>query len=180
MVDVGASTLDCCTFSLTGDNGVVQCPIFLADVSLRGVQPWECCDGEETLKADFEQDVQYRQKAIIWLTRLRRDPNSERWRTGMPVFLIGGGAAAEVYQKTSGSLDPWLKRNVRGSNGVRLLTLPEPDDLEYSCTSELVQRLAVGIGLSHHVYDIANIVMPSEIEDVGKLRVREIEDIYGK
>jgi hypothetical protein len=180
MVDVGASTLDCCTFSLSSQNGFPKCPIFLADVSLRGVQPWECCEGDDPLKTAFEQDVRNRKRGVIWHTKSRRDPMSNRWREGLPVFLIGGGSSANMYQKAVASLDPWLRTYIRSSNGVRLIHLTEPENVEYQCPTVSVHRLAVGIGLSYHTLDIDEIVLPRDIEDISRLPVREYEDIYGK
>jgi len=37
------------------------------------------------------------QRGVIWHTKQNRDPKSDRWRTSLPVFFIGGGKMSEAH-----------------------------------------------------------------------------------
>jgi hypothetical protein len=57
MVDIGAGTLDCCTFNLGGVDGEARCSVFAADVSMLGVEPWEVARTDDELAPAFANQV---------------------------------------------------------------------------------------------------------------------------
>jgi hypothetical protein len=178
MVDVGAGTLDCCTFNLFANDQGLKCAIFTADVSMLGVQPLEVAEKVRSLAAEFRHEILHRQKEVVWTTKLKRYSNSARWRTGLPVFLVGGGTASLVHRDASLELDPWLKSSGAGG-GARLLRLPVPEGLDFEGSSEALHRLAVAVGLSLPTFDIPTVELPRAIDDEQIYQpVRSYEDRY--
>ena len=181
LVDVGAGTVDCCTFGL-GDwreEGEIGCPIFMADVAMLGVEPWRSCQDDAELAAFFEKKVAEQQRGVIWDTRQRRHRSSERWRTGLPVFLLGGGAASDMHRRVTAGLDAWLRRSIRDGGGarVRALSVPE-EELRFDCRKEETHRLAVAFGLSFPFGEIPKAELPRSIDDDVPARRRDIEASY--
>ncbi len=176
MVDVGAGTLDCCTFSLIEAKEEDRCPIFMASVSMHGVEPARMCSGDAALEQQFRKEVDLVQRQVIWTTRLRRDPNSPRWRTGLPLFLVGGGSQSAVHLASTTALDRWL-RGASKKGGVTVLELPEPSELVHRAGGES-HRLAVAVGLSLPAQDIPIVQLPWMIEDFYTPRHRDYSDRY--
>lgn len=103
---------------------------------------------------------------VIVKTKRDRDPNSEAWVNGLPLFLCGGGSLAKFYSEK-------LLNNVIKSmdnfvwEGFRLKQIPIPEKLEaYGLRSNEYHRLAVAYGLSFQYDNIGIIVPPSEIDDI--------------
>jgi len=175
IVDVGGGTVDCCTFNLfKGRDGAARCPIFLADVAMLGAEVWPGCANDPSLTNYFRWDLDRRQRTVIWKTKQDRDPWSERWVQGLPVFFVGGGIRSAVHQVSTGSLDAWLRRHSRDAGGVRLMRLPPPENLDHVlCDATEVHRLAVAVGLSLPAVEMPEVTLPDEIEDVERRRRRD-------
>ena len=167
MVDIGAGTMDCCTFNLLEHRheGEMICGIFEADVAVLGIEPWRACGGDPELSGFLENKIGRQQRDVIWETRQNRSRRSERWRTGLPVFLVGGGAGSEAHRRITAGLDPWLRRTIAGSNGAKVQLLPVPEGLEVECPTAEAHRLAVAFGLSFPIDDIPQVRLPSSIVD---------------
>jgi hypothetical protein len=180
LVDVGGGTVDCCTFNLfTAKDGGARCPIFSAQVELLGVEPWRLCENDPDAADDFRYLLGTLQKSVIWGTKSRRDPLSERWRTGLPLFFVGGGVASKVHRESTAKLDPWLRSSTSKKVGVRLESLPVPESLEHpECSADKVHRLGVAIGLSLDAFQIPEVNLPDEIEDVEPTRRARPDDNY--
>jgi hypothetical protein len=180
MVDVGGGTVDCCTFNLFSEgDGVARCPIFLASVERLGVETWQICKGMDDAEADFRYLLDTLQTKVIWQTKLERYKSSDRWTSGLPLFLVGGGALSEPHVASTGGLDLWLQKNTAAEAGVRIEALPAPENLDHSeCTKAQVQRLGVAIGLSLPATDIPEPMLPAEIEDDEPLPMNPIDRRY--
>jgi hypothetical protein len=173
MIDVGAGTLDCCTFNLAQDmTGTVKCPVFAADVAPLGVEPSRACEAEPTKSAEFRKALDEHPKRVIWKTRQHRYRESPRWQQGLPLFLIGGGASSPVHRSSANSLDAWLRYQFRGHNypnpGVRILELPFPTLLGYTGGDRGRHRLAVAVGLSLPSDQIPEVELPSAIPNESR------------
>jgi hypothetical protein len=176
MVDVGAGTMDCCTFALTpGDHGD-RCPIFAADVSLLGIQPFELCNGDGDLQTSFGAEVKERICEVIRPTKDNKYPNSPRWREGLPVFLVGGGRPSPVHKAELGEIDRNMKESRLG--GLKVLELDEPGNLEHQAKPGQLHRLAVAVGLSLPASDIPEVELPTSIGDIAPMRQRDYERSY--
>ena len=179
LIDVGAGTLDCCTFNLwKAVEGVMQCPILEADVEMLGVEPWQACRDVPARREEFLSKLDQCPRGVIWRTRHRRYPDSPRWATELPLFFIGGGAESEAHRAMAEQLDCWLRRHVKPGGGVRLMNLPMPQHLSYKCRHEQVHRLAVAVGLSLPADMIPKVALPHIIDDVSPRQIRPIEERY--
>lgn len=180
MIDVGATTLDCCTFNLVATaQGALKCPIFEADVSRYGVEPWQDCANDTVRREVFSAELNRRPRSVIWVTRRCRYFASPRWDTALPLFLLGGGAASDVHRSMTESLNNWIRNNFKnGKGGVRILELPPPENLEYSCSPEKIPRLAVAVGLSLPADMIPTVMLPHEIDDAPAPIQRQNGDLY--
>ncbi|WP_198372617.1 hypothetical protein [Roseomonas rosulenta] len=180
IIDVGGSTVDCCTFNLfTARDGGARCPVLWAQVELLGVEPWRLCEGDDRAADDFRYLLDTLPTTVIWRTRFKRAPLSERWRAGLPLFFVGGGASSQVHKESTGQLDAWLRENTRENAGVWIESLPAPENLEHpECPGDQVHRLAVAIGLSLPEGDIPEVNLPDDIEDVELVRRPGMDDKY--
>jgi hypothetical protein len=180
LIDVGAGTLDCCTFNLArASDGTMRCPIFAADVAMLGVEPWRACRDVPTRLNDFIKELDRRPRTVIWRTRQWRYPDSPRWTTALPLFLIGGGAASEVHRAMAEGLDRWIRSHLKtGNGGVRLLELPLPANFQHRCSHERVHRLAVAVGLSLPDDMIPQVELPHVIDDVAPSPMKGFDELY--
>lgn len=178
MVDVGAGTLDCCTFSLVAADGQDRCPIYVADVSMLGVQPYTICKDDLALVDEFRRQLDERQRSVIWTTRIHRYSQSPRWKTGFPLFLVGGGKLADAHRLSTHALGPWLKACLGGHGTVHVKDLPAPDGLVHHAKPEHLHRLAVAVGLSIPGFDIPEVELPHSIDDDSRIPQRDYEAAY--
>ena len=156
LVDIGATTLDVCSFLLyKPDEGADDCYALLtADVQALGASTlyrervsavrkavdehvgklWNQYDPVSAMSDDVEDyspchdsvaesirlhDGNYRKecrqkmmKTIIDL-RTKRDPNSPRWQSAMPLFLSDGGSVMPFYQSLIKELSSCIKARIR-------------------------------------------------------------------
>lgn len=181
MIDVGAMTLDCCAFMMTGDgHGGDKFSLLEADVQPLGVDAfrWRRKRGES--EEYLLEEARRCLLNLIWDTKCNRAPKESCWREGesLPVFLAGGGANDERHRRVVESLGPWLEEHARNS-GIRLMDLPSPTLAGSQGLSADFSRLAVAFGLSYPPDQIGEIEPPSEIEDIPRwVASKDIEDRY--
>ena len=175
LVDVGAATLDACSFRLYAPNGDEdRYSMFTADVQLLGVEP------VQSRQQAGESDVQLRgeiarvAKSVIWDTKRHRDPHAAEFKGELPVFLCGGGSGNDIHKHAVKELTDWFARYVVGAR-LRFLSLESPENLEALTDPGDFHRLAVAAGLSHPTFDIGTLTPPSDIEDMPGPRIRNYD-----
>ena len=148
MVDVGGGTVDVCAFNLHSPApGETIQPIFRAAVDMLGVEPWRLCEGDPRAEEAFGVCLATHLKEVIWSTKQGHAPFSHCWTEGLPVLLIGGGAASRSHARQVGALGPWLRRrNCPG--GIDLRTATPPTAFDHAAGAEGGHRLTVALGLS--------------------------------
>lgn len=113
-------------------------------------------------------------KTLIDL-RNRRDPNSPRWKDGLPVFGCGGGSGSQLFEEFAHRADREF-RNGWTTAGLRVRRLPVPKSLVAGAEPlerDVFSRLSVAYGLSYDAINIPKTEPPGDIEDiraVGKAR----------
>jgi hypothetical protein len=177
LIDVGAATLDACSFRLYAPNGVQdRYSMFTADVQLLGVESvrsrLQMGESDEQLR----HEIAFVAKKVIWDTKCRRDPRAAEWRGELPVFLCGGGSANEIHKLAVKELTGWLTRHVGAR--LRLLSLESPENMDASTGPSDFHRLAVAAGLSYPPFDIGTLALPTEIVDIARLPVRDNSNRY--
>ena len=120
-------------------------------------------DGDTLRKIDSPLGKKIQQLFMDELsyTKSKKDPKSEKWKTGVPLFLCGGGARLDFYKNIFNELaDP--KRKLK----VVLKSLPKPNDLDIGKMKEDdYDRLSVAYGLSFSVLDLGTVRTADQVED---------------
>ena len=100
-------------------------------------------------------------RAVLKHTKDHRYPLSRHWDTGVPTFLVGGGALVQAYrariQRFESLRPPFL---------IRTMDLDTPEDLiAPNALKSSYDRLSVAYGLSFSADDIGEIRLKSETQD---------------
>ena len=180
LVDVGAMTLDACTFRLNQDSSSDRRYSFMAaQVRPLGVDSHHWFRNQGRSTKEFINQCKLTVRSVVWHTRTTRDPNDDTWRAGkeLTVFLTGGGARNPLHRDVVDQLGPWLRSQTR-NRGIRLLDLPVPGDLDCPEPINDFGRLAVAWGLSYQREKIGRIEPMSQIEDIPPLPVVDRSDRY--
>jgi hypothetical protein len=128
---------------------------------------------------DFLQAACTPIRRVVALTKTKKDPNSEKWVEGLPIFLCGGGSHLAFYNpRMLQRVEDQLYKSFKW-NGFRVSTLPKPENLKAEgLRSRDYHRLSVAYGLSFRYDDIGMIVPPTEVDDVIRPKsIREYEFI---
>jgi len=167
MVDVGAMTLDVCTFRLSeraseSDLYALCC----AQVRPLGVEAYYWFTGTGKTEDGFVEQCNRCLWWVVWETKKNKDPRAECWESPneLPVFLTGGGAENALHRRIVGSLTPWLRQHAQ-NKGVRILELPKPTNIDLPMDIPHFGRLAVAWGLSYPPSEIGEIFPPSAVKD---------------
>lgn len=202
LVDIGASTLDVCSFNLFTKKHESQWPILTADVQLLGARQFHHFRLNAAQEAvnrrilhqfdvadplaiipepvvyersiiDAQSSFVRRCRSVIWSAifdlKQRRYPNSPAWSGSLPVIICGGASALKIYQQAIDEVSGWMQHSYRSSNdGLRVVRLPKPDNLESNLGDDSFHRISVAYGLSYPTFDIGEYTRPSEIEDIGR------------
>lgn len=157
LVDVGAGTLDACTFTLHSDEGQDRYSIFAAEVRKHGVRFVESGGAAHVMGS--ERTI----AGVIVHTKRVRNPRAPEWERGLPYFMCGGGRGMPYYADRMSAVSSRL-----GAAGVRRLEqvrMNRPHGLVASMDEEQFHRHAVAWGLSYESVKIGRIDVPSEIEN---------------
>jgi DEAD/DEAH box helicase len=175
MVDVGAMTLDVCAFRLSEQDFQDRYALLAAHVRPLGVEALYWFLAHEKDEPGFAQRCDRCVREVVWGTRRNRDSNAECWRRGneLPVFLVGGGADNDLHRRVVEALHPWLRQYV-SNNGIRLLELPVPTNIELPVGISDFRRLAVAWGLSYPPNEVGKILPPSSIEDMPEAKAIDL------
>ena len=115
---------------------------------------------------------------VFWETKQRRDPKSQHWWHGLPVFLTGGGATVEGYVGTTKSAGE------RVAKSLNIISLPHhPALADFSGGPDNYQRISVACGLAMDAMNLGQIRPAKDIEDfsVTNLPIRprlDYSDLY--
>ena len=93
------------------------------------------------------------------------------------MFLVGGGAQNDLHRRRIEALGPWL-RHYTGNDGIRLLDLPIPRNVDLPVPAADFGRLAVAWGLSYLPNEIGDILPPSAIDDVALPKRIDVTDRF--
>lgn len=192
LVDVGATTLDVCGFLLRDVEGENEYALLRAVVEHLGTLELEKAhrksqglepgtpDPMEVPKIpiqeypeQFAADCVNALMRVIMDIKQRRDPHCERLRTGLPLFLCGGGSRVEFYDVVVSRANRRFRSAVR-TEGIKAKALPLPSELDSPDLEGSFDRVAVAYGLSYGADDIGEIVPPSKIDDVPERSRRNL------
>jgi hypothetical protein len=180
MIDVGAMTLDVCTFRFRRRPRETDLyPILRAEVRPLGVEAYHWFTAAGRSEERFAQQCDRCFRQVIWDTKSTIDPRAANWRAGndLVVFLVGGGAANPLHRKVVDAVGPWLSTHT-GNDGIRLVDLPVPDSLEQPDGPVLFPRLAVAWGLSYPPTEIGEIRPASGVSAVPPATIKDITKVY--
>ncbi|MCY3610473.1 MAG: hypothetical protein OXH51_02975 [Gemmatimonadetes bacterium] len=170
MIDVGASTMDVCSFLLGTRHGDDKYSLCTADVDFLGMMAFEVCStGRE--KANLKQKCSRMLRLAVRELRTEKAPNESVWTPGnsLPVLLIGGGSKETFYQDLVGGLERAIWDRFRVTNdGVSQPTLPVPNTVTHKRAE--FHRLAVAWGLSYRRDDIGDIIPPEQVGSVQPIK----------
>lgn len=168
LVDVGAMTLDACMFRLGQDDTKGDHYNFMvAQVRPLGVDSFHWFLKEGKTEKEFIHQCNRMLWSVVWETKKSRDPKANSWKPGydVPVFLAGGGASNQIHRNIVESLDPWLKEHT-SNDGIRVLNLPIPGEIELPEPLQDFNRMGVAWGLSNQPTEIGEIRPMRDIEDI--------------
>lgn len=135
-----------------------------------------------TNEVELIQDFYMKCKTLISKTirdlRKNKDPKSDRWKTGLPIFLCGGGKSINLYTEALEEINSWLL-HYTNSKGLIIRKIPKPENLKVeNLANEDYHRFAVAYGLSFPSYDIGEIKPPQDIEDVECEKPKDYSDRF--
>lgn len=94
-------------------------------------------------------------------TKNKRYRNSPKWKSGVPLFLCGGGARLDFYRDLFDEIEESILQYP-----IRQVRLPMPEQLIASGLNDNdVDRLSVAYGLSFGALDIGQIRPEDEVDD---------------
>ena len=175
LVDVGATTLDVCTFRLHNWRpGEDQYGLLSGIVRPLGVEAMHWFQKEGRHKQGFMEQCDRCLKEVVWTTKQEKDPNAQSWRPGneLSVFLVGGGARNSLHRSVVRQLAPWLTKYT-GNSGIRFLDIPTPKGIECPLPLESFGRMGVAWGLSYPDDELGTILPLSKCADVPVLKPKD-------
>lgn len=114
---------------------------------------------------EFANRVAGAVQRIVHYTRERRYGRAPEWRTGVPVFLSGGGSDCPIYSRA-------LEAGFRRINVLPMRTpfpLLEETLRNANLTEEQFHRLSVAYGLTFDADAMGRILAPHEVDDAPRL-----------
>ncbi len=132
-------------------------------------------DFGENAEKEIINEFYQKCKALIHRTlrilKKKRDPSSDKWKTGLPVFLCGGGKSLPLYQQVLRELNEFWKVHM-ATNGFEIRNIPKPQSLTAEpFVNDDFDRFAVAYGLSFPYYNIGEITPPDDIKDIEIERI---------
>jgi hypothetical protein len=117
-------------------------------------------DQLDKIDAPFRKNLYDQLIQVMRHTKEKRYRKSTRWKTGVPLFLCGGGSKMDFYIDLIDSIESG------GPYKIRKVSLPKPDRLTAKkLPRDAYDRLSVAYGLSFNALDIGEIIETSEIDD---------------
>ncbi len=165
MVDIGASTLDACTFRISNSGSRGGFHLFTGGVRLFGTYAQKWISEIDITSEQLKHACETLLRRIVWRTKIRCDKNAKEWETELPVLVCGGGSKDNFYEQSIKGIDEMLKQHTNAS-GARIRPVPLPKNLATKCTPENYHRLAVAWGLSFQEFDVPEIDIPDHMDAI--------------
>ena len=182
IVDIGASTIDICTFNVVNSDSGESHNLFYSSVQLIGAQSpnWLSIVNRDH-KQDFSlSDLQHFITVafgeVVITTKRIKLPNEAIWKETLPVFLCGGGQFSEIHLTALADFKAKYGRHTLGQ--IKYRTPKVPKELNSNCEDGDYHRLSVAWGLSISELDFNRYAMPSDIEDITIDTKVNYEDNY--
>lgn len=166
LVDVGAGTLDVCSFVLHRNQvGQDRYSILKAKVEPLGAQFYKQASAVERTRLNGE--IEKTLHKAIWRTKTNRYPDAPQWRRGLPFLLCGGGMRVHPYREIPKILGPWFFRYLPDCR-PNMIDVEAPPELILDPNARSIdyRRMAVAFGLSYPGTDIGRFEPPSSINNV--------------
>jgi hypothetical protein len=123
-----------------------------------------CCS--RNIDREFLNEVTWIVVRHLAYLKKRRDPDSDRWRAGLPLFLCGGGSSVKLFRYAAAIADEEFRKNMI-SAPVQIRRLPKPTTLtNQDIGDDLYHRLSVAYGLSFEAFNLGSVSPPSALEDL--------------
>ena len=110
IVDVGAMTLDVCTFFLGGEGGMDKYSVFAADVRPLGVEALHWFKGAGKDDKELASQVGWCLHKPVADTKNRAAFSEFQAGDDLPLFLVGGGAKSRFHEIQIDNLSKWMRR----------------------------------------------------------------------
>lgn len=181
MVDVGAMTLDVCTFRLNKRRaGPDQYHLLEVDVRPLGVEAFYRFLEMDRTEKEFRRQCDRCVGEVVRETKENRDPSAECWKTGneLPVFFTGGGSNNSLHKAVIKGLAQRLRTDTTRTDGIRLLDLPVPNMVNLPERIDDLSRMTVAFGLCYLPTEIGKITPPSATEDILRRKANDYSDRF--
>ncbi len=127
----------------------------------------------DKIDQDYVSECTTSLMTLIMALRKCRDPYSSNWKSGLPVFVAGGGGQFSLVSDAIKQAHKRLMNTQIDVVGIASQRLPTLETLQNRDISDRIAgRLAVAYGLSFDKFDIGQIRQPHEIEDVPRIPPR--------
>tara|TARA_A100001015_G_C15026408_1_gene730736 strand:+ start:1241 stop:3019 length:1779 start_codon:yes stop_codon:yes gene_type:complete len=182
IVDIGASTIDICTFNVVNSYAGVSQNLFYSSVQLIGSQSPEWIpivnrEYEQNFSSsDLKHYISVAFGKVVITTKRIKLPNETIWRETLPVFLCGGGQFSEIHLTALADFQTKYGKYTLGE--IKYRTPKVPKELNSNCQNDDYHRLSVAWGLSIPELDFNKYAMPSDIEDISSKTKVNYEDNY--
>ena len=173
IVDVGAMTLDVCTFQLGQERGKDTYSVFEADVRPLGVDALRWFRGMEKSDQELAQQVCWCLLDVVRATKrgVKGAPEFEGGND-LPIFVVGGGSKSRFHQEQIKKVSQWMQRYY-AHEGLRQIDVGFTTALDMTGILEGqrrgapdISRLVVALGLSYPDDEIGELTLPSEIPSI--------------
>lgn len=125
-----------------------------------------CSCGANDIDPSFRANVARVITRHLATLKKRRDPYSDKWKSGLPLFVCGGGGMMSFFQEAATLADREF-RKVMIAERAKLRTLPKPIGLVNQDIDEsLFHRLSVAYGLSFDTFNLGSVTPPGDLEDI--------------
>lgn len=127
----------------------------------------------DEIDQDYVSECTTSLMSLIMAMRRYRDPYSSNWKSGLPVFVAGGGGQFSLVREAIKQAHERLINTQKDVAGIAAQRLPTLETLQNrDIPDSIAGRLAVAYGLSFDKFDIGQIRQPHEIEDVPRIPPR--------
>ncbi len=119
-----------------------------------------------SIDGEFIQHLRSIVNKVVATTKNERDPRSNHWKEGLPVFLCGGGSELEIYRDAIKDCSATLTKSLHIAD-FDFKNIPKPESLEApDLSANNYHRVAVAYGLSYTFDDVGRVVPPSQVDNI--------------